>query len=70
MVDRQAEIFSRMSAQEKLDLAQKFRQTNIELLEAGIRQRQGDLSPETMRLEVLRHILPPRLFKRFYEPRP
>ncbi|HAH07317.1 MAG TPA: hypothetical protein DCM05_12480 [Elusimicrobia bacterium] len=55
-----------MSPAERLASAARLREDNLRLLEAGIRSREGDLAPEAMRLRVLEHILPQRLFARFY----
>lgn len=65
----QLEMFRRMSPDEKLALAAELRQTNLALLRAGIRARRGDLPEEELRLEVLKAILPARLFEAGYRPR-
>lgn len=55
-----------MSPTEKLALAAELRELNLDLLAAGIRAERGRLSPEDMRLEMLRRILPTRLFRAAY----
>lgn len=64
--EMQIEIFRKMSPDQKLKIASDLRNFNLQLLEAGIRSREGDLTAEKMRLRILEHILPPRLFAKFY----
>ena len=66
----QVELFRKMSAEQKLELAAGIRRLNLELLESGIRSREGNLPPEQMRLKVLQYILPAKLFSRFYSSAP
>lgn len=65
----QLETFRRMSPQQKLDLAKELRQTNLDLLAAGIRADRPDIGAQELRLEILRRILPERLFLAAYGPR-
>lgn len=65
-VELQTDIFRRMAAGDKLALALELRRTNLELLASGIRDRMGAVSKDRMRIEVLRSILPPRLFQEVY----
>lgn len=58
-----------MSPDQKLALAAQLREANLALLAAGIRARSGDLPAEELRLEMLKAILPKRLFEAGY-PRP
>lgn len=65
--DAQIDRFRRMSPSEKLALAEGLRQTNLDLLAAGIQAgRGGGLAPAELRLELLRRILPERLFRAAY----
>jgi len=64
----QLEIFRRMSPQQKLDLAERLRQTNLDLLAAGIRAERPDIDAESLRMELLRRTLPERLFRAAYGP--
>lgn len=66
--DPQAAILRRMSANQRLALAAQLRESNLRLLRAGIRSREGRLSPAQMRLRVLEHVLPARLYSRFFAP--
>ena len=65
----QLEKFRRMSPSEKLALAAELRQVNLDLLAAGIRADRGEMSPDQLRLELLRRTLPERLFRAAYNPR-
>jgi hypothetical protein len=65
----QLEMFRRMSPDQKLALAAELRETNLALLAAGIRARAGDLPVAELRLEVLKAILPKRLFEAGYPSR-
>lgn len=62
----QVEMFRRMSPDEKLTLAAHLRETNLALLAAGIRARRGGLPDTDLRLEILKAILPKRLFEAGY----
>ena len=64
--DRQAPILRRMTPDQRLSAAAALRESNLRLLEAGIRAREGRLSAGRMRLRVLAHVLPRGLFDRFY----
>jgi len=65
----QLEMLRRMSPDQKLALAAQLREANLALLAAGIRTRSGSLPAEELRLEMLKAILPKRLFEAGY-PRP
>lgn len=65
----QLEIFRRMSPDQKLALAAQLRETAVALLAAGIRARRRSLPAEELRLEILKAILPKRLFEAGYPPR-
>lgn len=62
----QLELLRRMTPDEKLARAAELRQVNLDLLAAGIRARKPELSPEALRLELLRLTLPERLFRAAY----
>lgn len=62
----QLDRFRRMSPSEKLALAAALRQTNLDLLAAGIRTGRGELAHAELRLEMLRRILPEPLFRAAY----
>lgn len=55
-----------MTPDQKLALAAELRETSLRLLEAGILMEEPGLTPAELRLRVLRRILPPRLYDRFY----
>jgi hypothetical protein len=65
----QLEMFRRMSPDQKIALAAQLRESNLALLAAGIRSRRGSLPAEELRLEILKTILPKRLFEAGYRPR-
>lgn len=65
----QLEMLRLMSPDQKLALAAQLRETNLALLAAGIRAREGDLPAEELRFEILKAILPARLFQAAYPPR-
>ena len=62
----QLEILRRLSPGQRLAAAAELRETNLALLAAGIRAQRGALEPEELRLEILKRILPPRLFRAAY----
>lgn len=64
----QVEAFRRMTAEQRLELALRLRQVNLDLLEAGIRSRGGPLEPAAMRRRVLSHVLPAGLLARAFGP--
>lgn len=62
----QLDRFRRMSPSEKLALAAELRQLNLDLLAAGLRGSQRELTPTELRLELLRRVLPEPLFRAAY----
>ena len=64
----QLTIFQSMSPSAKLALAAELRQVNLDLLAAGIRARRGELPADDLRIEILKLVLPERLFRAAYRP--
>lgn len=64
--EMQLELLRALSPEERLARAAALRQLNLELLAAGIREREGHLPPGRLRLELLRCTLPERLFRAAY----
>lgn len=62
----QLEFFRRLSPDDRLALAEELRRSNLELVSAGIKARRGNISPEELRLEILRLTIPERLFRAAY----
>ena len=62
------EILRRKSPAEKLAIAAQLRDVNLDLVAAGLRSRDGGLSAEALRREVLKRVLPERLYRAAYPP--
>lgn len=62
------DILRRMSPAERLAVAAELRDVNLDLVAAGLKSRASGLSGESLRMEVLRRVLPERLFRAAYPP--